>query len=78
MKHRINKLSQKFKLVKVADDYILMAVMDDLSDEELRDQFAYYLNREDFEYLEQIVAEATLRGIKFKMLKNGEVKIVSL
>lgn len=63
------KISKLFHLVKVADDYMLMPLFDDLTDKELRKQFDYYLEREDFDYLEQIVGEATLRGIKFEVKK---------
>lgn len=66
---RYSVYAQRFKVVKVfgTSSYVTKYIFDDLSDEELTKQFYYYLDREDFEYLEEVIAEATLRNMKFKV-----------
>lgn len=63
-------ISKLMVLKEVAGNPVLLYVLSDLSDSDLKTQFYYYLEKEDFEYLEQIVAEATLRGIKFNVNKK--------
>lgn len=62
--------SQRFEVKDIGGEPMLFVVTGDLSDTDLRRQFEYYLEKENFEYLEHLVAEATLRGIKFKVSKN--------
>jgi hypothetical protein len=64
------RLSKMYTFVDVAGNKILMPVFSDLSDEDLRTQFNFYLEREDFEYMEQVVGEAALRGIRFEIKKR--------
>lgn len=49
-----------------------MPVVDDLSDRELRMQFALYLEKEDYEYCDVLKAEAELRGINIWNKKIGK------
>ena len=67
MKDRRSVLSKKIQVKNIGDALVTLYMFEDLTDEELSTQFNYYLDREDFEYLQEIVAEATLRGLKFKI-----------
>lgn len=63
MNERTNRMSQLYRAVDVEGHTILMAVLDDLTDEELRAQYRHYLATEDYDYLTEIKAEADHRGI---------------
>lgn len=64
------KLSQMFHAKDIAGTMMILPVFSDLDNDELQEQFEFYLERENFEYLEQLVGEATFRGIKFKVKSN--------
>lgn len=64
--------SQKYEVKDIGGELMLLPVVSDLSDTDLRRQFEYFFEREDYEYLAYLVAEAKLRGIK---LKNKIYKI---
>jgi hypothetical protein len=42
---------------------LIMYIVDDLTDEELLDQFTYYFRKQDFEYVAVLAAELRLRGL---------------
>lgn len=46
---------------------IYMPYVEDLSNEHLQEAFVYWLDRQDYEYLSHLSAEATRRGFKLKM-----------
>ena len=63
-------LAKRLEAKMIADTPVILYLFDDLDDGDLRQQFDHYLERDDFEYLEQIVGEAKLRGIKFSIRKD--------
>lgn len=62
--------SQYFHVKDLGGVQMLMPVFDDLTDSQLAKQYAYYFEREDYDYLAHIVAEGNLRGIKFSNSKT--------
>lgn len=46
---------------------IFIPYVADLSDEQLQEAFEYWLDREDYEYMQHLSAEASHRGIALKM-----------
>lgn len=65
------KLSQLWTAVEVSGIMVQMYQFNDLSDQDLQAQHEYYFEREDYEYLAQIKAEADSRNI---ILKNPKKK----
>jgi hypothetical protein len=59
-------MSQLLTVKEIGGVRFTMYVMDDLNDEELQQQFTYYKDREDYEYLAEIVAEAARRELKLR------------
>lgn len=64
------RLSKKSVVIEVAGSHMLMYVFSDLTTEDLQRQFNHYHEKEDYEYLDEIKAEARLRGIKLKSKKS--------
>jgi hypothetical protein len=64
--HRKFPMSQLLTVKEIGGVRFTMYVMDDLNDEELQQQFTYYKDREDYEYLAEIVAEAARRELKLR------------
>jgi hypothetical protein len=64
--NRKYRLSQKFVVKEIGDQHVLMYVVEDLTDEEIRLQFAHFLDKEDYEYCDALKAEARARNIKLK------------
>lgn len=71
MSNRKYKLSQRFVVKEIGGSQVLMYVVEDLTDEEIQDQFIYYLDKEDYEYCDALKAEAKVRGFK---LYNNEYR----
>lgn len=57
------QISQRYEVVDIGGEKVLMPVFDDLSDYDLFVQMEHYKEREDFEYCAALKAEADLRGI---------------
>lgn len=57
-------LSQLLKVKTVGGQQIMVYVFEDLTNDMLQDQFRHYLEREDYDYLTELKAEADLRGIR--------------
>ena len=55
--------SKKYEIKDVEGHLVTMAVFRDLSDEDLKKQYRYFIERDDFEYLYELKAEADMRGI---------------
>lgn len=64
--NRIRKywFSKYYTVVDFWGTEMLMPVFSDLTDLQVRAQYNYYLEREDYEYLEHVVGELKLRGIE--------------
>lgn len=58
--------SKRYQVRDIGGYQILMLVVDDLTNEELRKALEYFVEREDWEYCAALKAEADLRSIKLE------------
>lgn len=63
---RKNKLAKLWTTMPVGDQQVQVHVFKDLTDQDLQEQFTFYHEREDWEYLAELKAEADSRGIVLK------------
>ena len=69
---RLSPYSQKYKVVEVAGLMVTVPVVDDLDDTALLEQIRYFLEGEDFEYVEHLCTEAQRRNLQVKHLFKTE------